>query len=233
MATGGETPRRASVFEIVGAWLRVWTPPRDVDIPPVPWRKVGVGTALGAVVIAGALALIVPRIEDAKRRDAARERARVAAAQAAHRAQVLHDQRPRHARAAGLRPAAGAPAAARERARAALVARVEASILADARGRARHGELRPLTGPTTCRPAPGTSTRGRFGVLDCFTVARRIPATEGNVPGAIGYPFQAVVDFRRFSYTWCKADQIPGEQLIPDPRLVVRLPAACRAPGSR
>jgi hypothetical protein len=36
MATGGEMPRRASIFEIVGAWLRIWTPPRDVEIPPVP-----------------------------------------------------------------------------------------------------------------------------------------------------------------------------------------------------
>jgi len=35
MATGGEMPRRASIFEIVGAWLRLWTPPRDVEIPPV------------------------------------------------------------------------------------------------------------------------------------------------------------------------------------------------------
>ena len=27
---------RASIGEIVGAWLRVWTPRRDVYIPPVP-----------------------------------------------------------------------------------------------------------------------------------------------------------------------------------------------------
>src|SRR5204862_2498761 len=101
-------------------------------------------------VIAGALALIVPRIEDAKRRDAARERARLAAAQAAHRAEVVHDQRPRHARAADLRPAVGASAAARERARAALMSRVAASIFADARARSARGELRPLTGPTSC-----------------------------------------------------------------------------------
>src|SRR4051812_9326358 len=39
MRHGGETERRANVLEIVGAWLHLWVPPRDVEIPPVPWRK--------------------------------------------------------------------------------------------------------------------------------------------------------------------------------------------------
>src|SRR3712207_7944463 len=29
---------RLSRWEVLGAWLRLWTPPREVEVPPVPWR---------------------------------------------------------------------------------------------------------------------------------------------------------------------------------------------------
>jgi hypothetical protein len=231
MATGGETDRRASVPEIVGAWLRLWTPPRDVDIPPVPWRKLGIGTAVGTVVLAAALAVLIPRIDEGKASRAAKDRAAKAQAIAANRARIVHEQRPRHAADKALKPAAGATAAEVEAARARLLGKVEASILADSHARARAGEMRPVDGPTNCSPTPGTATGGAVGVFDCFTVTRRIKATAGTVAGTVGYPFRAIVDFRDFSYTWCKTEQFPGEKLIPDPRLVVQLPASCRAPG--
>ena len=50
--------RRASILEIVGVWLHVWTAPRDVVIPPVPWRKLllwggaGMAISLGMVGLA-------------------------------------------------------------------------------------------------------------------------------------------------------------------------------------
>jgi len=56
-------PRRASIFEIVGAWLRLWTPPRDVEIPPVPWKKLALWTGAAIVVVGAALAVMVPRID--------------------------------------------------------------------------------------------------------------------------------------------------------------------------
>ena len=36
MGTGGETKRKASLPATVGAWLKVWTPPRDVEVAPPP-----------------------------------------------------------------------------------------------------------------------------------------------------------------------------------------------------
>jgi hypothetical protein len=231
MGTGGETRRRASVPEIVGAWLRLWTPPRDVDIPPVPWRGLAIGAVAAAVALAAALAVLVPRIDAGKERRAAEDRAAQAHARAVNRERIVHEQRPRHGADAALRPAAGASATERAAARSALVVEVESAILADSRARARAGEMRPVDGPTSCSPAPGTAAGGDVGVFDCFTVTRRIEATAGTVAGTIGYPFRAVVDFRAFSYTWCKTEQFPGEKLIPDPRLVVQLPAACRARG--
>jgi hypothetical protein len=223
--------RRASVFEIVGAWLRLWTPPRDVEIPPVPWRKLAIGAVVGALVLAGALAILIPRIDAGKERRAASDRAFQAHARAVNRERVVHEQRPRHGSAAALRPPAGASPAERAAAKARLLASVEAAILADSRARAKTGEMRSVDGPTTCAPAPGAKAGGAVGAFDCFTVARAIHATSRTAAGSIGYPFRAIVDFRRYSYAWCKAEQFPGEKLIPDPKLVVQLPPACRTPG--
>jgi hypothetical protein len=231
MAPGGETQRRASVFEIVGAWLRLWTPPRDVDIPPVPWRKLIYGTVAGLVVIGAALAVLVPRIDAGKQSRAAQAAAAEAHARAANRERIVHEQRPRHGADAALKPPAGASAAEAEAARTRLLGRVEAAILADSQARARAGEIRTVEGPTTCSVAPGSKAGGAVGVYDCLTITRRIARSEHNPAGTIGYPFRAIVDYRSFSYAWCKTEQFPGEMLIPDPRLVVRLPAACRAPG--
>jgi hypothetical protein len=230
MATGGETGRRASAFEVVGVWLHVWTAPRDVDVPPVPWRKLAIGTGIGAVVLAAALAVMIPRIDSGKTLRAAQDRAFKNHAIAVNRARIVHEQRPRHGADAALEPAAGATATEVAAARTQLVHSVESAILADSQARSRAGEMRKVEGPTTCSPTPGTKTGGPIGVFDCFTVSRRIQGTERTSAGIIGYPFRAVVDFRTFSYAWCKTEQFPGEKLIPDPRLVVQLPPACQAP---
>ncbi len=223
-------PKRASIFEIVGAWLRVWTPPRDVEIPPVPWRKLAIWTGVAIVVVGAALAILVPRIDNGKESRAAKDAAAAAHARAANRARIVAEQRPRHGADAALKPAAGATAAEKAAARTALVHRVESAIFADSRARARAGEIRQVDGPTTCAVTAGVKV-GIVGVYDCFTITRTIKATTGNIAGTIGYPYRAVVDFGKFSYTWCKTEQFPGERLIPDPRTVVQLPPACRVPG--
>jgi hypothetical protein len=231
MATGGEMSRRASIFEVVGAWLHLWTPPRDVDIPPVPWRKLAIGTVATLVVVGAALAVLVPRIDAGKDSRAAKAAAAEAHARAANRARVVHEQRPRHASDVALKPPADASATEKTAARAQLMTKVQAAILADSQARARAGEIRHVEGPTTCEVTPGTKAGGTIGVFDCFTVTRRIIKTSGTPAGTIGYPYRAVVDFGKYSYTWCKTEQFPGERLIPDPRTVVQLPPACRAPG--
>jgi hypothetical protein len=226
-------PRRAHPLEVVGAWLHVWTPPRDVDIPPVPWRKLAIGAAIAAVVLGAAGAVIVPKIDEAKRRSAARDRAALAAAAAAERRRILREQVPRRASGAALRPRRGASATAEIAARTALVAQLERAISADAAARARRGELKGPTGETTCAPVagwpPASDLRAPRGAFDCFTVTARIRATAVNSAGAIAYPFRAIVDWRSFRYVWCKTNPVPGEQIIPDPRTVIELPRVCRA----
>jgi hypothetical protein len=222
--------RRASVLEIVGAWLHIWTPPRDARVPPIPWRKLAIGAGIGALLLGAVLAVTIPRIDDTKERDAAAFRAERARAEAANRARITRAQRPMHGEAAALLPAAGASPTEREAARETLMSKVEADMFADARSRAARGEMRPVSGPTSCERAPGTPSGGDIRVFDCFIVTTQIKPTERNIGGALGYPFRAVVDYRDYTYTWCKAEQVPGEMLVLLPDKVVLLPPECRGP---
>ena len=222
--------RRASTLEIVGAWLHIWTPPRDASVPPVPWRKLAIGAGIGVVLVVAALAVIVPRIDDSKDRDAAAFRAQQARNEAANRARITRAQRPMHGNARGARAGRGRVA---DRARGGARephGQGRGAMFADARTRAAHGEMRPVTGPTTCERAPGTPTSGDIRVFDCFIVTTKIKPTARNIAGALGYPFRAVVDYDSYTYTWCKAEQVPGEMLVLLPDKVVLLPPECRGP---
>jgi hypothetical protein len=90
-----------------------------------------------------------------------------------------------------------------------------------------------VTGPTSCQPKAGTPPEigdlaVRRGVFDCDTIVRAIVETDRNQAGSLTYPFRAVIDFATFKVAWCKTNPVPGELAVPDPRLVVELPAACR-----
>ena len=234
MPVSGEKERqRATALESLGAWLRIWTPPRDVEVRPVPKRALLIGgAALLAVAIATA-ALVAPAIDDAKQQADARDSAAKDARREAAARQAAQSQRPTSVSLAALRPAAGSSADERLAARSALVAEVEERITADAQARAAEGEFRRPSGPTSCEPAPGspaaeTDLGVRRGVFDCDTTIRAIASTETNEGGALTYPFRAVVDFATYRVAWCKTNPVPGEQIVPDPRRVVELPRACR-----
>jgi len=233
MPAGGK--RRASLPETVGAWLQLWTPPRDVEVPAVPVRGLVIGAVAVVLVAAGAAAVLVPRIGESKDRTAAEDTRETAQRRAIERRRVIAEQRPRRLAAGDLRPPAGAPAGERVAARAALLVRAEREITADARRRAAAGELRGRPGVTACEPypprdpGPERDLSARVGVYDCLVLVRAIAATETNIAGELGYPFRAVLDFRAFSFVWCKTNPVPGERVVPDPRTVVELPRACRA----
>jgi hypothetical protein len=232
-------PRRASLPEVIGAWLRVWTPPRDVVVPPVPVRALAIGAVVAVLTIAAAAAAIVPAIDSSKERRAARDRAETAQRKEAERRRLIAEQRPRSVDASELRPPAAASAAQRVAAREDLLRRTEIAITVDARERAAAGELHGRPRTTECDPFPPRAEgerpeqglRLRKGVYDCHVLLREFKATETTGAGSIGYPFRAVIDFRAFRVHWCKTNPVPGEQVIPDPRTVVLLPPQCRARG--
>lgn len=227
-------PAKLSRLEVVGAWLHLWTPPRGAKVPPVPWRRLILGGLLLSLVLGGAAALVVPRIDRAKDRADRRESQRLARDRAAARRERVTEQRPVQGRAKA--PAGGPPGAASVRDRQALLAGVERAITANTRLRVRHGKLDRAAIRTDCRPALSSAPRRgaeripgkRSDVYDCLAVSRDIRATRVSRGGALGTPFRAVVDFRRGTYVFCKTNPSPGEGAIPDPRRVPELPRPCR-----
>ncbi len=210
----------ASRLETLGAWLRIWTPPRDVVVPPVPKRKLLVGGVVAAVALAAAAAVVVPKINHGKELGAQRERERRAVLVARETARLRKDQalhRGRSSRALRL----GDPGAARR----AAVADLEAAITADARQRARKGLIDgPVTG-TSCDPAPSTITP-KSGTYKCFVTTGEVNRSVGGSPFVTGYPFVATIQYRDFSYAWCKTNPGAGERGGP-PLAKVKLSPAC------
>lgn len=194
----GTRPRPLTRWEIVGAWTHLWTPPRDAAIPPIPWRSLAIGALAAAAVTAVALALIIPPLEEGKRRGAAREARERAAFVAAAEKRLRADQMIQRA-SPGV---AGA----------ALVDALERSITADANARTRAGKLDgPILG-TKCEPA------GKAAVIKPGTrVYRCVAATSSSRPAQLGvsistgYPFVATIDHRKGTIAWCKTNPQPGE----------------------
>lgn len=223
-----EESKKANPFEIVGAWLHVWTPPRGVEIPPVPWRKLAIGTGIGAVIVGIALAIMVPRIDATKDQTATADAAFKAKAQQQSNARIKHAQRASFGEAKALAPAAGASASEIEDARGKLRSAVEADMYAEAKARGASGEIKPVTGPPQCVRTPGTPATGGYGVFDCFMPTSEITATERNMAGSLGYPFRAVVHYDTFTYAFCRSEPIPGEKAVAVNNAAIQLPDACQ-----
>jgi hypothetical protein len=235
-ATEDRETVRLSRIETVAAWLRLWTPPRGAVVPPVPWRRIAIGAVVAALLLGAVGAYAIPRIESSKESTRERERREAAAQQAAERKRIVHDQRATLGSAS--RPSGQLSTAAELRARGNLLRTVERRITADARKRAAAGELQGRAKRTECVPAPSSvDRRGADQVLsrskdayDCLVVTSDIKPTATNKAGNLGYPFRAVIDFRRFTFAWCKMNPLPGERAVPDPRQLPLLPKACQAP---
>jgi hypothetical protein len=229
-------PAHLGRLEILGAWLRLWTPPRDVVVPPIPWRRVAIVGLITAAVLGAAAAYAIPRIGESKHEGERRERAEAARQKAAERRRVVAEQRPRHGR--GIAPTGPLSPLEERRARQRLLAQVERDITADARRRAAKGQLDAKARRTDCLPSPSSVKRLggerdlklQVDAYDCLAVTRDIPANEVQRGGTIGYPFRTVVNFRRFTYAWCRTNPAPAEAATPDPRDVPLLPAACSGP---
>ena len=202
---GGRGPDRLSRWEILGAWLRLWTPPREAVVPPVPWRKVAVG---GVLVLAATAVGLVVLLNAESGRDAADRRAARAAVErhAAFLADVDRRQAPRHGRAAAD--------AASVRTRRALLDAAEADISAGADDRDVDCEPFPKTLDTT---PPADDVARAAAAFDCIAVESRFDT------GAIGTPFRLVVHFDTGRYAWCEIVPLGDRDRLNHP-----LPAACR-----
>jgi type II secretory pathway component PulM len=172
-----------------------------------------VAAAVGVLLLAGGVALaivLVPRITESKRENAAAERRAQHEAAVRQRARLIAEQRPRRGRVA---PAdAGASLAA-----------VERAITRDARARAETGELDNVARRTECRHL------GRDGgrvLLGCTAVTSEAQTTE-NVSGVVvGYSYRAAISpSGRFAF--CKSSGRPAVGFEARGLPEVELPRAC------
>ncbi|MBX5469770.1 MAG: hypothetical protein IRZ21_07710 [Thermoleophilaceae bacterium] len=188
-------------------------------------RRIAVAAAALAVVgVAIGAAALVPRIDDAKRRAREREAAQERAFVARETRRLRAEQAPRSGGA--QLPRALSPSARR----AAVVAALERSIGADARARVRAGAFKGPVLRTQCErvgygPLARSPARGGYS---CVAVTGSVTGRTGAQVGAIGYPFWAVVDFRRGTYTWCKVNPKAGERGVQSKEPVVPLSPRCR-----
>jgi hypothetical protein len=194
------------------------------------------GGAAALVVAVAAIALVLNGV--VSNRDK-RERSAAEKAVAAEKARLRRLQAPHRGSAAALRPPAGATDAQLLSARAALVKAAESSITRDAQARDRAGELQgPIVG-TECGPllkakdaVPDDRVLSKsIGRYDCVAVKRAITGESGQSVGRLGFAFVAALDFKRFTYVWCRNTPAQGERGVA--LAFVRLDRACLAAKGR
>jgi hypothetical protein len=200
MSSASQTPHppRLKRWEIVGAWLHIWTPPKDLEVPPVPRRKLAIWGLALAAAIAIALALIIPPLNEGKRVGAARLAKEQAAAVAAEIARLREDQQVH----SSVVPAGTDPVAALER-----------QISADAQARRHAGTITGSVVSTTCSAA--TTDVVQFAhsrVYKCFVQTSPDKRGEGNDVIGTGYSFVATIYTDSRKLAWCKENPRPDEQ---------------------
>jgi hypothetical protein len=204
--------RELGPLETVGAWLRIWTPPRDAVVPPVPWRKLALGALVVAAVAAGAAAIIGPAVDEGKERGAERARRDLAERREAETARLRADQRPHIERGTPV-PARAAPAEAHH-ARLELRRDLERSIARDARARVSSGLLAGPILRAECDPVAREEAdlSRTTGLYKCLAVRGRGTTSPTGVETVHGYPFVATIQYAQGAYTWCKTNPTAGEK---------------------
>jgi hypothetical protein len=189
---------RLTRWEILGAWLHVWTAPKDLEVPPVPWRKVALYGAATAGVWAVAALLIIPPLNEGKRKGEAQRAREEAAAVARERARLIADQKLHR-----LVVPAGTP----------LVAGLEEGIKADAEARVKAKKLGGPILSADCEPANTNATRFPDSrVYKCFVkTATGLPGQDQDILGT-GYPFVATVYEKKRTVAWCKQNPPADEK---------------------
>jgi hypothetical protein len=214
---------RATVFEIVGAWLHIWTPGRDTYIPPVPKFRL----LLAAVLLVAFTVVTMNLIAEGKERAKQHERRAAAAADARIRARIAREQSPSRARIPDA-ATAGVPAAELPARRARLVSGLEKAITADAATPRRRHQLSAKVLHTSCIPYVRPSVKhppeppldAATGKYECLGVTNVIDPSTLTKGAEFGYPYWARVDYRHGRAVWCKVNPRPGEMGIAGDRFV-------------
>jgi hypothetical protein len=194
------------------------------------------GGAAVLVIAVAAIALVLNSVVSNRNK---REQSEAEKSVAAEKVRLRRIQAPHRGSATQLRPAAGATDAQLLAARADLVRAAENSITTDAQARDRRGELQGPIVDTECGPllkakdaVPDDRVLSKaIGRYDCVAVKRAISGDSGQSVGRLGYAFVAALDFKRFTYVWCRNTPAQGERGVA--LAFVRLDRACLAAKGR
>jgi predicted nucleic acid-binding Zn-ribbon protein len=216
-------------------WSYFRKPPRFSD------RTKRVAAVVAIAAAAFGLSQLIPALLSGGKHEHERAAARSRAFVAAEEKRLRKEQAPHFGSAKSLKPPANAHAPAVRKARRTLVVFAENAITADAKGRIARGELEGPVVRTECGPL-GPVNRGQhptpddqiltkpIGRYDCTAIKRDV-VQDGKTVAVFGYPFVAAVDFRTFTFTWCKNNPAQGERGVG--LAFVRLSRQCLAARGR
>jgi hypothetical protein len=208
--------------------------PGLAEIPGRVWRSMGprlrIAAGIAVLALIAVAALLVPAVQEAQQKRDARERREQAEKDERQIRALQVEQRPRFRRSESRAPQRASPRAALG-ARATLMNEVSASVLADARTRARRGALDGPILRVGCEPFPRSVAGAgadkdlsrRRGRYYCVAVTAEFKGTAQSVGGALGHPYRVKVDFTSGRYAFCKVSGRPDP--TPDPR--VTTPRVC------
>jgi hypothetical protein len=210
-----------------------------VRAPRLRGRRRTVAIWGGGAVLVVAVAVIALVLNSVVSNRDKREKSAAEKAVAAEKARLRRLQAPHRGSAVALRPPDGASDAELLRARAALVRAAEASITRDAQARDRAGELQGPIVDTECGPllkakdaVPDDRILSKpIGRYDCVAVKRSVNGESGQSVGRLGFAFVAALDFKRYTYVWCRNTPAQGERGVA--LAFVRLDRACLAAKGR
>jgi len=200
-------------------------------IPPRARRPAAFAAGLLLVAVAVGVALAAPAIDEGKRERAAADSEASEQLKAQRVARLRAEQRP--LRGSGT-PARGLEGPAAIGARQALAADLAAAVERDGRGRFAAGEIKQPVEGSVCEryprgaggEDPATDLSKPTGRYSCLAITATVQADRAGQPGAIGYPYRALVDFPSGRFTYCKVSGRPGEGSLRR-ELLVTVPQAC------
>jgi hypothetical protein len=190
--------------------------PGFLTLPARGWRSLSrrgrkIVLALAAALLALAVALVPPALENASENEA-NERAAIAANRERMRRELVEEQRPRRAR---LSPSESIAPALADR------------VHADARSRALAGTLDGPIRNTACERITRTGEDPRYATFTCL-VERGERGTYRGRDLLIGYRFRGRVELASGRAVWCKENPRP---LHPDTEEFVTVPIARACTG--
>jgi type II secretory pathway component PulM len=195
-------------------------------------RLLAVGGAALVVAAIVLVAVVAPHGRSRAAQHDAQNAQRAASDLAALRARYAREARPIR----GTGPAAGQSHGRHALGpRRALVASLEAAVVADARQRSRSGELVGHYRSASCfkfpkgvhDPPPADDLARSVAIVECIAATAQVAPDSRTTTGSmIGQPYRARIDFPHGRYTFCKIVQQPGELAI-ERDAVLDVPKAC------